>query len=887
MNHTLFQLATAYLRRQKKRTALTVLGVMLGCALVCSIGIFLTSVQHMFQTEAEYDTGSHDVAFGSSQQGYFTREQALDLAANHFVTRAGLVVEDESILVRPLEDGQTQGNTIVMAQRDEVALAMKRYKVTEGRLPQNANECMLSSSAVLNWGLDARVGDTVTCDIVRGEEQTPLGARALTWVGTYEDSRNRVVTLPGEGEHHFAVYARLDARDKALAAAEILRDNALDPFNYQLNSGYLRATGMSGDNGFQVALMTTFALLSCIILGAMILVIRNSFAMSTSEKISQFGLMRCVGAAPRQIRSVVYLEALVIWIMALPLGLLLAVLAMAIVFAIVQHVQLSALQYLSLVVAAWPFLLTAGLSLLSVLLSARAPAKRAAAISPIEAVRGNTVFEEPPRSARTKGRLTGLLFGYPGALASKNIRRNRKRFVTTVLSVTVSITLFISLTSFAQAMSHSFDRYGQVGGMDAEVWSWGQGAQEGLDPLYQQLRSDERVEQVAWGRQTYVQMPVEQDKLNPQYPEDLARFPEFERQAGVSSPTPYEGEAAALQGQSVYTGLTVTILVVDRQTYEQLTLLEGSMTYDQLVENHAVALNQHLELRGTGGYRVTQTTRYALGDTLYPDIDVMEEGGGEDAQYKQVACPMTVGAVTQEQPWFVSGLAIFVPVENMDLTAIPEGWVASNGPEEDRKAETYLQNANLRLSLKAAPGQEGSLLSELDGQITAMAAQAEQGQDNRAKWNVGLNNLFEELQEGRNTILVVNIFVYGFMVVVMLICAVNVLNTISTNIQMRKRELCMLRSMGMSQSQLLRMLLVECLLYGAIGTLWGAVLGLGLATLLTAAIHNAFAAALSAPWLYVLLGMAGAIALSLLAGLGPIRRVVRTPAVEGIRAQDG
>ena len=89
---------------QKKRPPVPAL--LLACALVCSIGIFLTSVQHMFQTEAEYESGSHEVAFGTSGEGYFTREQALDLAAHHNIRRAGLVVEDESILIRSAEEGE-------------------------------------------------------------------------------------------------------------------------------------------------------------------------------------------------------------------------------------------------------------------------------------------------------------------------------------------------------------------------------------------------------------------------------------------------------------------------------------------------------------------------------------------------------------------------------------------------------------------------------------------------------------------------------------------------------------------------------------------------------------------------------------------------------------
>lgn len=884
----LFHIAAAYMKRQRKRTALTIIGVLLACALVCSIGIFLTSVQHMFRTEAEYESGSHEVAFGTSGEGYLTREQAMDLAAHHNIRRAGLVVEDESILVRPSKEREEQDRMIHMAQRDAEALSMIKYHVTEGRLPQNDGECMLSDIAILDWGVDAQLGDTLTVTVVRGEAKTPVGTRTLTWVGTYESGNSRVVTLPDSGEHHFAVYAQVSGRDKDGTAEKILLDNGLPKYAYHLNGNYLRTTGEQGGSEFQVAFATTFILLACIILGAMILVIRNSFAMSTSEKISQFGLLRCVGASPRQIRSIVFFEALLIWVIALPLGLVLAVLAMAIVFAIVQRVELSALRYLSLVVSAWPFLLTATLSLAAVLLSARAPARRAASISPIEAVRGNTVFEEPKGRVGVRGRITGALFGYPGVLASKNIRRNRKRYLTTVLSVIVSITLFISLTSFSEAMSETFKRYGQVNGMDATLTEYSQTGQHALFlSVYDSLLQDARTERAAKCGMYSAQLPIQEDRLGPTYIADLQQFPEMLRY--ISQPTqtqPYEGPVAALKGQQVYEDVFPSILVVDRQTYSQLQLQEGSMTYDELVAHKAVAINQKLELSGTGGFRVTDITCFEQGETLYPTVNLYKaEGDPEDEEdYTPHSFPMVVGALTAAQPWFVSDMAVLIPEENADLMAFPEGYTTYGLRQEGRSAASLLEETSNVLYIKAVSGQEDSLLGDVEAQVEALNASA--GTQEGRRFSLYFNNYYNEVREGRNTVLVVNIFVYGFMVVVMLICAVNVLNTISTNIQMRKRELAMLRAIGMSQGQLMRMLLVECLLYGLIGTFWGSIAGFGLGGLLFIAIHNAFEASLMHPLLYVVVGMVGAIALSLLAGLGPIRRVVKASVVEEIRAQD-
>ena len=93
--------------------------------------------------------------------------------------------------------------------------------------------------------------------------------------------------------------------------------------------------------------------------------------------------------------------------------------------------------------------------------------------------------------------------------------------------------------------------------------------------------------------------------------------------------------------------------------------------------------------------------------------------------------------------------------------------------------------------------------------------------DDSGYTHLGYYNLYETYQDSRNTVLVINIFLYGFLVVVLVICIINVFNTVSTNIMNRKREIAMLGAIGASKRQLRKMLYAECLLYGIIGTIWG------------------------------------------------------------------
>ena len=142
------------------------------------------------------------------------------------------------------------------------------------------------------------------------------------------------------------------------------------------NGDYLQYLGQGPAEEMQRGVNITFLLLAFIILTAMVVVIRNSFAMSVAEKMSQLGTLRCIGASPAQIRRLVFSEAIIIWAIAIPLGLLLGLAAMAVVFAVVQKIELNMLRYLRLVVSAWPFAATAALSFVAVLFSAISPARR-------------------------------------------------------------------------------------------------------------------------------------------------------------------------------------------------------------------------------------------------------------------------------------------------------------------------------------------------------------------------------------------------------------------------------------------------------------------------------------------------------------------------------
>ena len=84
-----------------------------------------------------------------------------------------------------------------------------------------------------------------------------------------------------------------------------------------------------------------------------------------------------------------------------------------------------------------------------------------------------------------------------------------------------------------------------------------------------------------------------------------------------------------------------------------------------------------------------------------------------------------------------------------------------------------------------------------------------------------LYNMYQMMDENRNYIFIANVFAYTFIVMISMIAVANVFNTISTNIKLRRRELAMLRSVGMSEHDFQKMMNFECIFYGMRALLYG------------------------------------------------------------------
>jgi putative ABC transport system permease protein len=213
------------------------------------------------------------------------------------------------------------------------------------------------------------------------------------------------------------------------------------------------------DLGYPAVILILGAILGGIIIAASVIVVSNSFRASAGERTRQFGILKSVGATKKQIAQTILYEGVFLGVIGIPIGilvgLLVELLGTTVVTGAVKALYADSVFTIDsdfpFVVTPWMFIVAIIASFGTVLLSAWLPARKAAKLSAIDAICQKGEVKVTAKSVSTS-RLTRLLFGFEGALAAKSLKRSRRNFRATVVSLTISIAMLIAASSFGAQM---------------------------------------------------------------------------------------------------------------------------------------------------------------------------------------------------------------------------------------------------------------------------------------------------------------------------------------------------------------------------------------------------------------------------------------------------
>src|SRR5215212_1253114 len=478
-----------YLRLNRKRTAVTILGVILSAALICGVFLLGVSFQKVMIDHEIFMAGNWHAQFHAvpyAKAKYITENSTVQTAM--LSAPLGSATDGSHNTVRPY---------LYVTAYDALSFQNHSIKLISGRFPQNADELLISLVMIRDSGLDLKPGSTLQLafgqrnipdydELVKawggeeyvalqdGETFTPSVSKIYTVVGVMEplfDETSMPAAFPAltyldpaqlgaADKVDISILAR-DPRSISTSAPEMAKSAGLEvntgpdgqpaKESISYNEDLLPWLGASGRSNYVRSFLLIMAVLIALIVCGSALVIYNAFAISIGERKKQFGMFASVGATSAQIRRIVLTEAGVIAAIGIPLGILGAIAGVAILVkltqGIVSQLILDAEQGLPLVVSPLVIGLTVLFSAATILLSAWIPARRASRVSPIEAIRQSGEIEEgKPLNLRTNP-LIRRVFGFEGELALKSLQRDRKRYRTTVLSLMISIILFVAFNA--------------------------------------------------------------------------------------------------------------------------------------------------------------------------------------------------------------------------------------------------------------------------------------------------------------------------------------------------------------------------------------------------------------------------------------------------------
>ena len=851
------------LRKNRVRTLVTLIGIVLSVALFTAVAEGAASGRQYLIDVATADVGAYHAMYDEISGAELEELRSLD-GVDQIATLDGLgwAMVSDSTQVYPY---------LRVSAMSENFRELVSVRILEGRMPENDRELIISDRAAASTGAELRVGQRLTLDLGRREttDGLPLGehnsylfeeehltetrereyvivgmyARLSSAVESYEMPGSLALTVGGESGEHKAFFTLDRVGDTLLFLAEHPYGSVRSE-----NRDLLLYSGVSQNNLLVRVIYGLAAILFGLIFLGSVALIYNSFSISVSERTKQFGLLKSIGATNRQIRRTVLTEALLLCVIGIPIGLLVGCGGIGLTLRFLRPafdtmIQLEGAEKVSMGLSLEPAALgiAAGIGLFTALVSAWIPARRATRLSPMAAIRQSADVKVRAKEVRTS-RLTAKLFGFPGTLASKNFKRSRKQYRSTVVSLFLSIVLFVSAFSFAdilrQDVAESVNRLVP----DVIIGEY-ESAADNLDralDLTDRLRGVESVEDAVCAVYANLELRVPASAMS---------------ERALNTGLRREGEDAAMPCAAFF---------LPERDYRALCAQSGA---DPEARQAVAYATQRLVVREEEGtsYELSAIFR---GDTLPlpATVEVVRTPEGmiylgprydEDGPYTEYGLEIlgyefiSEDAELSEAGYYdPTDIELWSEEEALDLEKVEIGAILDSRPlvSGEHQLTLYLplteldnlvpdERAHLKEIFLQAPDHEAAAAAAQELLETMGLSDAFSVNDNRA------GN-----ESATALLLVLNVFTFGFIILISLIAAANVFNTISTNVALRRREFATLKSVGMGAEAFGRMMRFECLLYGSKALLFGLPVSVGVSWLIWKAVHNAFRSVFRLPW---------------------------------------
>ena len=796
------------LKLNKKRTIVTIIGIMLSVALITAVAsMYASGIKSLIKYETiikgDFHTAFYNVPTSDIDKFINNRNvEKLNITEGLGYAKIDSKNEDKPY-------AYLKGFT-------KDALNNLSVRLVKGRLPENTNEIVIPTHLKTNGRLDLKLNDSITLEVGKRidskgdelnqsdkyqntacEQLVETQTKTYKIVGIIERPATNIeyYTAPGYTfityidsknlSGNVDIYAKFTKDgvknwDKTIAnilgVSQVLFRKVYKVYNQEIESEklteQLKKTYMFDINKYLIDLETNpisstsmgdlgkvLAIVIVIIVFTSIFCIKNSFDISITEKIRQYGMLRSIGATKKQIKRNVFYEATILGLIGIPLGIILGCLATYILIIISNYYLTDVIQTgfkLKLVFSTYAILVAIILGIITIYFSALKSATRASKVSEIDSIRNSANLKISSKKIKSP-KYIKKLFGIGGVISFKNLKRNKKKYRTTIISITVSTFIFIALYSFMELAFQSVNNELKVSDFNISLTT-----NAINDYSYNKFLKTVNLS----GIEDYA----------------ILRNSELSFTGSHSSKEYLEYFGTKKESDAEE---HITIFAIGKKQYNKYIKSLG-LNYDDIKDKVILFDKQYI------------TSYDKNNNKIIKNIRVYDFNKGDVITSTNNQLNLEIGAISSIGPNLLKNLS------NSYLIISDEMF--------DKIAKTN----NLDIYYKASNADK--LQDELDSYL------------NGESYNI--DNKEENVRIMNNLFTLIAIFLYGFIIVISLIGITNIFNTITTNMELRKQEFAMLKSIGMTSKEFKRMIRLESLFMGIKSLLFGILIGIILSYLI-------------------------------------------------------
>lgn len=789
------------LKLNKKRSIVIIIGIILSTALICGVAGLVTSFQKTVVDTAKEGQGNYHTIF------YNVPKDELKYIEENREVKDYFLSEElgYSYLSKP-ENAEETPIVNVISMNDKFIENMS-VNLKEGRLPENDTELAISTRINEKFNTNYKVGDTITLNINETEQNMENGIpKTYKIVGIIErpilaiesyyvdwftaitkmqnvNKKANIAVLYNKPKDYIKNTENINNMTKTENNEDGVSFSGLSnkyksyKYNLMVNKELLAYEGASLDDETLKTIYGLGAFIIGIVLVSSVFVIRNGFEISITERLKQYGMLSSIGATKKQIKKSVYFEGFILGLIGIPLGIISGVFAIYILVNVVNYILKDYISEGTLLTysMSWTAIaISVFVSIITIWLSCKKSAKKASKVSPIEAIRNSEDVKLKAKKVKCPKIITKI-FKTGGEIAYKNLKRSKKKYRTTVISIIVSIVIFISISSFIQYGFKMSEAYYTEMNYNYMVFM-----QENKDDKEEYKILEDISKLPDAGECSINKSNVLTMNMDEKHKAELTEY-------GKEIKERFYNEENGVRIDEI------NVISLSKEAYERYVSKLGG-DYEKY-KNGAILIDKNINTNNDGKKIQGNIYTWKKGDIITGKIN--------DTQYN-----IEILAKTEEIP------------AGVNILYNPDAFIIVS--------EDFINKVGYKTIALYSNSKDAYKLDEEIKQYK---------QENNITDNTIQTFNMEESARAENAIvLVISIFLYGFIGVITLIGITNIFNTITTNMNLRKKEFAMLKSIGMTKKEFNRMIRLESIFYG----LKSLIIGIPIGTILSYGMYTVF-----------------------------------------------